>query len=463
MAGSSPSFRTFLVVWSGQFVSLVGSGLTGFAVAVWVYQETGSATMLALTALAFVVPSLVVTPIAGALVDRWDRRWAMVFSDAGAGLGTVVVWLLLATGYLEVWHLFLTNAFSSVFGSFQWPAYSAATTLLVPKAHYGRAAGLVQLARAIGQVVTPVLAGALLFTIGLEGVLVIDVSTFLFAVATLLLVRFPHPERSPAGEEGQGSLRSEARFGFRYIRQRHGLLALLVYFFGVNILLGFFNVLLFPLVLSLTNEAAAGGVFSVAAIGSIVGGLVMSAWGGPQRRIKGVIGGVAGVFVALILLGSREALVVVGIALFMLNLVIPVATGSSQAIWQSKVDPDVQGRVFAVRRVFGDVGEPLSMLAAGPLADHVFEPMLATDGAMAGSVGRLIGTGPGRGVGFLFILLGILGILGTIVAWSYRPLRNLEDEIPDAVRDDSQRPESEHGPVVEEGAFADPAEHPAIE
>jgi hypothetical protein len=313
---------------------------------------------------------------------------------------------------------------------------------------------MVQLAEAVGQVIAPVLAGALLFTIGLEGVLIVDVTSFLFAVATLLFVRFPRPERSQAGEEGRGSLWSEARFGFSYIRQRHGLFALLLYFSGVNMLMGFLGVLLFPLLLSMASEAAVGGVFSSGSVGLIIGGLVMSTWGGPKRRINGVVGAIGFGFVTLLVLGARESLFVIGGALFLLNAVVPIAQGSSQAIWLSKVEPDVQGRVFAVRRVFSAFTVPVSMFLAGPLTDYVFEPLLAADGALAGSVGRLIGTGPGRGVGFFFILLGILGIAGTIVAWSYRPLRNLEDEIPDAVPDElsAKQTSATGNPAVTEAA-----------
>jgi MFS family permease len=446
MAAPTLSFRTFLVVWAGQLVSLIGSGLTGFALAVWVYQETGSATKLSFVLMATMLPQLIVSPFAGALVDRWDRRWAMILSDAGAAVGTLVIAVLLLTDSLQLWHLYVALGFSSVFGAFQWPAYSAATTLLVSKAQYGRAAGMVQLAEAIGQVVSPVLAGLLLVTLGLGGVILIDVITFLFAVITLLVVRFPRPERSEAGTAGSGSLWAEARFGLRYILDRPGLRALLTYFSTINLLFGFVSVLFFPLVLSFASETAVGAAFSLGAIGMVVGSLLMSAWGGPKRRINGVLWFHLLVVAGVTIGGFRPSLALISVSVFIVFFGIPIGGGSSQAIWQAKVEPDVQGRVFAVRRVFAQAAIPIAYVLAGPLADNVFEPLLAEGGGLADSVGRLIGTGPGRGVAFMFILVGVLGIFATFVAWAYRPLRNLEDDIPDAVPDAAPAPDEDAVP-----------------
>jgi len=177
--------RVFGVIWSGQLVSTIGSGLTGFALGVWIYQKTGSTTLFALNMLAFALPNLLVSPLAGALVDRWDRRWAMIFSDTGAGISTLVVALLFVSQRLEVWQVMLVTAAISAFSTFQWPAYSAATTMLVPKEQLGRASGMVQIGEAISQLISPALAGALFVTAGLGGVVLVDFVTYLFAVGTL--------------------------------------------------------------------------------------------------------------------------------------------------------------------------------------------------------------------------------------------------------------------------------------
>ena len=423
--------KVFLAVWAGQFVSLVGTALTGFALSIWVYQETGSATKLSFVLLSSQLPQILFTPIAGALVDRWDRRWAMIVADTGAGIGTLAIAALLFTDNLELWHLYVALGVSGIFQSFQWPAYSAATTLLVPKQQYGRAAGLVQMAEAVGQVIAPALAGVTLAYGGLETVIFIDVVSFLVAVMTLLMVRFPKPEISEAGAKASGSLLSEARFGWTYIKERQGLLALLVYFSSVNLVFGFVGVLIFPLILGFADEIAMGNVFTLAGLGMVIGSIVMSAWGGPRKKVYGVLLPDIVLGIALILWGIRPSLIPVAIGGIAAFFVLPIANGSSQAIWQAKVDPDVQGRVFAVRRVLAQIAGPVAMIMAGPLADSVFEPLLQPGGALADSVGSVIGVGPGRGIALLFIILGGMSIVFTLIALLYPRLRNLEDEIPD--------------------------------
>ncbi len=281
--------RTFFVIWSGQLVSTLGSGLTSFALGVWIYERTGSTTLFALNMLAFVLPNLLVSPFAGALVDRWDRRRVMILSDTGAGLSTLAIVVLMTLGRLEVWHVILISAWNSAFTTFQWPAYSAATTLLVPKAQLGRAGGMVQIGEAMSQLISPALAGALFVTVGLQGVVVVDFVTYLFAVTTLLLVHIPSPELSQDGLEGRGSIWKEAIYGWRYIAARKGLFGLLTVFAAYNFFSGLFSPLIGPLILDMYSPEVFGYLGSIVGVGMLVGTLLMSAWGGPKRRIHGVL------------------------------------------------------------------------------------------------------------------------------------------------------------------------------
>lgn len=431
----SRGVRVFILVWLGQCVSLIGSGLTGFALGVWVYQRTGSVTQFALISLFTTLPSIVVSPLAGALVDRWDRRWAMILSDSGAALSTLSIALLLFANRLEVWQIYLAMAASSTFSAFQWPAYSAATTLLVPKQHLGRASGMVQLGQAVAQIVSPALAGVLVMAIRIQGVILVDVATFIFAVLTLLFVRVPRPETTAEGALGKGSLLQEAAYGWTYIVARPGLLGLLILFAATNFTSGMIMVLFTPMVLSFASAAVLGTLLSIAGFGMLAGSLVMSVWGGPKRRVYGVLGFEYLMGVCILLAGAQVSIPLIAVAAFVGFFCSPIIIGSSQAIWQSKTAPDVQGRVFAARTMIAWSSLPLAYLVAGPLADQVFEPLLAAGGPLAGSVGWLIGVGPGRGIGLLFIVMGTLNILATVAGCLYPRLRLVEDELPDVIPD----------------------------
>ena len=430
--------RVFLVIWAGQLVSLIGSGLTGFALGVWVYQHTGSATQFALISLFTTLPGIVFSPLAGALVDRWDRRWAMILSDAGAALCTLSMALLLMANRLQVWHIYLAMGLSSTFSAFQWPAYSASITLLVPQKHLGRASGMVQMGEAIAQIVSPLLAGVLMQVIHIQGIILVDFATFFCALFTLLAVRIPSPKRTTEGQAGQGSLIREAAYGWQYIRVRPGLLGLLLFFAMANLAMGVVEVLFTPLVLSFATAAVLGMLLSVGGIGFLAGSLLMSVWGGPKRRVYGVLGFNLLAGIALFAAGFPPRAWIIGLAAFWVFFSFPMINGCSQAIWQSKTAPDVQGRVFALRRMISWSSLPLAYLAAGPLADRLFEPLMAKGGPLANSVGRVIGVGPGRGIGLLYIIMGLVILLATLVAYTYPRLRRVEDELPDCLVDEGE-------------------------
>jgi MFS family permease len=359
----------------------------------------------------------------------------MIVSDSGAAVSTVAIALLLYSQRLELWHIFVALAISSTFGAFQWPAYSAATTLLVPKKHLGRAAGMVQTAEAVANIASPAIAGALLVTINIWGVIFLDFATFLFALTTLIFVRVPDAPPALESEEKK-SFMDQLTFGMKYIAARHGLLSLLIFFAVANFIGGFTNVLFTPLILSFTSPAILGTILSLGGIGMLAGGIIMSAWGGPHKKVKGVIGFSVLSGIALALVGVRADAIVITAAIFAVFFFIPLTNGCSQAIWQVKTAPAVQGRVFSVRRMIAMSMMPLSILTAGPLADKIFEPLMAVNGSLSTSIGELIGTGPGRGIGLMVVIAGILTILVSILAYLYPRVRNLEDELPDMVEKD---------------------------
>lgn len=431
--------RSFFTILSGQTVSMIGTELTGFAMAVWVYQTTGSVTKFSFIALATTLPGILVAPIAGTLVDRWDRRWTMILSDTGAALSTLGIAWLLYTDSLEIWKLAALFSFASICESFQSPAYSASVPLLVPKERLGQFNGLIQLGVALPRVVSPVLAGILVDAIHIWGVVMIDVATFLFALVTLLVVRIPKPERDTESETAEeGSLWKEATQGWKYLTAAPGLLAILIFFSAAYFTIGIVNVSGPALVLSFTSATSLGTALSCVGVGFVAGSILMSVWGGPKRLINGVLGFVVVFGLGVILVGLRPTMMLVVPGMLLIAFSAPMIFGCTATLWQKKVPTYLQGRVFALRDIMSRSAMPMAYLVAGPLADRVFEPMMAADGMLAGTVGRVLGTGTGRGVALMFVLFGALPIVAAAVAYLNPRVRLVEDELPDAIPDDDE-------------------------
>ena len=423
--------RVFSIVWAGQCVSIIGSGLTRFALGLWVYQQTGSVTRFALIAFSSVLPRLLLSPLAGVLADRWDRRRMMIFSDLAAGLGTLLIAYLFLTNQLAVWHIYLLAALGAACDTFQWPAYSAAVTLLVPQAQLGRANGMIQFGQAAAEILTPTLAGVLLVVIKMWGILCVDVVTFLFAVGTLIFVRFPMPPGAKKCHSAPSSLFKDAAAGWRYIAERPGLTGLLLFFAIVNFLWGMVGALIVPMILNFARPDVLGLIMSCAGGGLLTGSVIMSLWGGPKRRIFGVLNFELLSGVCFLLIGLRPSVGFVALGTFGAHFTIAIISGSNQAIWQTKVPPEIQGRVFAMQQMMSNSMKPLAFLLAGPLADRVFEPLLAPHGALAGSLGQMIGIGAGRGIGLLFLIMGLIKIMIAASACGYPRIRRIEEELPD--------------------------------
>ena len=423
----------FFVVWIGQIVSILATQMTQFAITVWAYEKTGSVTALGLVAVFGSVPFLMISPIAGAMIDRYNRKLMMMVSDLGAGAATILLLALQASGSLEIWHLYLASAITGLFTAFQWPAYSASISLMVPKEQLGRVNGLMSLMESGPGVLAPLLAGALLPIIHFTGILTVDVVTFVFAVAALTIVFVPQPPRTEAGRKGQGSLLSEALYGFRYIFARPSLLGLqLVFFFG-NVCGGIFFTLVAPMVLARTNnsEITLASVQSVGAVGAIAGGLVLAAWGGFKKRTHGVLFGhiLAGLF--CIPMGFSLGLPVWLFSAFMDAFMIPTINGSNQAIWQSKVAADVQGRVFSSRRLIAWVSQPITPILAGLLADRWLEPAMRTESALAQMWSPIVGNGPGSGMAVIMIFMGVGMALAGAIGYLFKTVRDAETILPD--------------------------------
>jgi len=427
--------RGFTILWVGQTVSLIGSALTSFALYVWVLQQTHSVTRYTLIAVVASLPAILLGPLTGVAVDRYDRRRVMLAADALSALTSLAVLALVLRGALRVWEVYPIVMVTTLLASLRVPAFSASITLLVPQRHYARAAGLRQSSEAGAAIVAPVVAGFLLAAIGLASVIAVDLITFLAGLASTLVVAIPRP---PADSEhaaaGGSSWWRQAGYGWTYLHARRPLLRLLIYISLLNLLVGQAIILFAPLVLAFASSRALGAVLSLAGAGGLAGGLLVGITGGPRKRMLGIVGFALLAGPAMFVVGSTRLLPLIAAGAFTVAFGLPLINSSAQAIFQAKVAPEVQGRVFAFRRIVGQISSPITYLLAGPLADRVFEPLMMSRRPLALALARVTGAGNGRGIAVIFLLCGVATLLLGLCGLVSHRLNRLEDEVPDALQ-----------------------------
>jgi MFS family permease len=306
--------------------------------------------------------------------------------------------------------------------------------LLVPKEQYGRANGFVQLGEALTQIAGPAVAGVLYVTIRLGNMALIDFVTYLFAATLMILfVRIPNPPRTEHEGQAKKSVLQEMRFGWEYIQARKGLLALLLYFFSLNFLAGIISPLFTPLILDNWEANVLGYLSTIMGVGMLVGTLVMSAWGGGKRKVFTLLGaGVIGSMIVAVM-GIRISIPLLAVCGFGFMFTIPLMNASSQAIWQAKVAPDIQGRVFALRRTIAWSSQIVAPLLAAPLADYVFKPGMAEGGVLTRVFGPIFGVSENHGIGVLISVLGVAMTILCVLTFFNPHIRNVEIDLPDHV------------------------------
>ena len=415
----------FAIVWSGQLISIIGSNLTEFALGIWLYQHTHSAFLYGLNSLFIFVPPILVMPLAGVLADRYSRRQIMILSNIGGALTTLLLVICFTTNILQVWLVYIITLLFAISSSFLFPSYSASVQMLVSKEQIGRANGMVQFASSVARTFGPLIAGVLLLTIQIGGIVIIDGLSFLVAVVTLLAVAIPQPEVDPTQKQ---SMQREAQNGLKYIRSTPGLMELLIFFLIANIASGFFLALGTPFILSFTSTKGLSIATSAAGAGLMLGSILSVLWKGPKQRIPVLMGTGILVGLSLIFVGAWSSVVTVSIAAFCMFFFIPIINTVSMVIWQTRVPPHLMGRVISSVRLVAWSSIPFSVLVAGPLADHLFTPALQQNGALAGNVGYIFGVGAGRGIGFLLMIIGLFPIIAGIKGYLTPNLRSLDEK-----------------------------------
>jgi DHA3 family macrolide efflux protein-like MFS transporter len=398
----------FFTIWTGQAFSLFGSQLVQFALVWWLTKETGSAVVLATSTMAALLPQVILGPFVGALVDRWNRRIIMMVADTSIALVTLVLFYLFATGQVQVWHIYVIAAFRSLGGAFQSPAMTSSTSLMVPNKHLARVAGANQTLQGLLNIFAPPLGALLIELFSTQNVLLVDISTAAFAVIPLFFVPIPQPARHAQqvnGEIETTSYMHDLREGFSYVIKWKGLLVLIVLAMILNFLL-IPAASLLPLVITkVFNGGAAelGWAESVFGVGVIIGGILLSIWGGFKRRIITSFSGVIGIGLGIVLIGFVPANMFFFLlaAYFLVGFTQVFANGPLMAIMQSAVIPDMQGRVFSLLNAGAAAMMPLSLLIAGPISDQF-------------------------GIRFWYIFGGSTCIIMTVIAFFIPAVMNIE-------------------------------------
>ena len=420
----------YTVVWFGQLVSFIGTGMTQFGLVIWVWQQTGSATALSMMAFFGFVPMVVMMPFAGVLVDKWNRKWTIALTDLTAGMATCGMLVLYLTDMMHIYNLYALVMFAGLFQAFQFPAFSAATTMMVAKKHYARTSAMLMTAQALSMILAPIFAALILGIWDLSVIFMVDIVTFIVALACLAPVPIPEPEREDEEEATVRNVIKGAGFGFRFIYARKGLFGLQLILFAFNVIATFGLVLLNPMILSKTdnNELILGSVLSIGAIGGVIGGVLMSIYGGPKKKTTGVFVGLAIAALGGIILGMGRIEIHWAAGIFVFMSTIALCNGSNQAIWQSKVDPKFQGRVFATRGLIAMMGVPVSQIIAGPLAEFWAEPLMMD---ATGSLEWMFGSGPGAGMALIIFVVGVGGVIIGLAGFLFPNVRDVETLMPD--------------------------------
>lgn len=404
------SFRNFIIVWIGQFVSILGSGLSSFGLSVWIYYETGAATPFALSFFCAILPRVLFAPFAGSIADRQNRKIIIMLTDTLDAVLKVMMAVLLFGGRLDLWVVYTVSFLSSALSTFQGPAFMASLPMLVEKKDLQRANGMFQLVNAAQSLIAPVLAGALYPLLKLQGLLIIDFISFFAAIGTIAMV--PIPQKRLTNEEHSPILRTvfqDFKESFAVLRRQNSLLFYIMIFSLLNFLANIAIILIGPMVLSTYNSAIYGTVQMAYGISMLLGGFAASLLPSFKNKITPMFLSLSISGLGLMVTGVHPHWMVIAMGMFLFFFFVPYANMLFMTLMQTSIDTTVMGRVSALVTALLSLVTPIAGLLAGPLADHIFEPLMMEDGALGQSfVGQLIGTGPGRGCGVIFILCGLL-------------------------------------------------------
>jgi len=420
--------KNFYKLWLGELISNIGSGMTAFALSVYIYEKTGSVSYVSLITLLSFMPSIILSPIGGLLADRYDRRLLMIIGDLFSGLGLVYILWNIQAGENSIVPIFVGITFSSIFTSLLEPSYRATLTDILEEENYAKASGLIQVAGSAKYLISPVIAGMILSVADIRVILLLDILTFITTCLMIFLVR--KSMNSETQNYKKDSFK-ELLEGLFIIKENRGVYSLVIIMFFVCFFMGFIQILIRPMILALSSVKTAGMMESLCAAGLLIGSLWIGIAGIKKNysKILAVASFFCGIFMSMT--GVNKNLAIIGISTFLFFSTLPFMNSCADVLVRVSVPNELQGRVWGLISLITQMGTVAAYIISGIMADYVFEPMFNKNGILVENIGIIIGTGKGRGIGFMLILSGIGMLIMAIVIWKNGKIREVSEKCVD--------------------------------
>ena len=420
--------KNFYKLWLGELISNIGSGMTAFALSVYVYEKTGSVSYISIITLLSFMPSIILSPIGGLLADRYDRRLLMITGDLFSGLGLIYILWNIQAGEKSIVPIFLGITFSSIFTSLLEPSYRATLTDILDEENYAKASGLIQAAGSAKYLISPVIAGMILSVADIRVILLLDILTFITTCLMIFLVR--KSMNSETQNYKKDSFKGLLE-GLFIIKENRGVYSLVIIMFFVCFFMGFIQILIRPMILELSSVKTAGMMESLCAAGLLIGSLWIGIAGIKKNysKILAVACFFCGIFMSMT--GVNENLAIIGISTFLFFSTLPFMNSCADVLVRVSVPNELQGRVWGLISLITQMGTVTAYIISGVMADYIFEPMFNKNGILVENIGMIIGTGKGRGIGFMLILSGIGMLIMAIVIWKNGEIREVSEKCVD--------------------------------
>ena len=426
-----PSMKLFLIVAIVQIISEIGTILSTFGTGIWVYKQTGVLSQFAMMLLLGVIPTIVMLPFSGAIVDRFDRRIILIASDILSSVCSFSLLLLLCNNSLHIWQIYIFTVIASIATTFRQPAYMAAITQIAPKIYLTQANSVAQFSVAIGGILASICGGVFMESIGFKGLVAIDFATFIISMVTLIFIRFPDTMFARLEEPVLKQLAG----GWNFIIKRKSFIVMIIFFIVTNFMLSSFDVILTPLILSFTNPSVLGVINAFSGLGVLIGSIAMLMTGGTEKRAKGMVGFVILTAVSMMITSIRPLPAFAAIALLGVALSSTIVNIHWQSLIQVKVGLELQGRVFAINQMMASALRPVSYITAAIVADRYFEPLMGYRIFNTPFFNAIVGVGAGRAMRFTVLAAGAILLIWSIMGFKYKPLSEMDDILEDAVPD----------------------------